>query len=89
MPVAAIISLLLVIAVIVCMGRLIVGVLNASVGNAFNDDDPMFEAPVQRVTRPPALTDDASDGRSDGDDPSQNWQYATLTPLDPEGYAVE
>ena len=87
-PIAVALCALIAIALIAGMGRLIFNALNGSIG-ASTAGDPMFEAPVERVTRPPQLMDEAAEAQSPEEDPSRNWNYKTLTHLDAEGYAVE
>jgi hypothetical protein len=41
----------------------------------------MFAEPAERVTRPPE-DDDARPVVSGDEDPSQNWVYETLTPVE-------
>lgn len=45
--------------------------------------DPMFEVPAERVTRPPELREETERTRPMDDDPSRHWTYQTLTPLEP------
>ena len=50
---------------------------------AFDDGepDPMFPSEVTRETRPPELIDEAT-AQPMEEDPSLNWVYETLTPID-------
>lgn len=47
-----------------------------------SEPDPMFAEPAERVTRPPDALEDEAPVVSGDDDPSRNWVYETLTPVE-------
>lgn len=44
--------------------------------------DPMFAEPAEMVTRPPERSEGEAPVVSSGDDPSRDWVYETLTPVE-------
>ena len=47
-----------------------------------SEPDPMFAEPAEQFTRPPELLEDEASAVSGDDDPSLNWVYETLTPVE-------
>jgi len=85
---AVVLALLMLFIGAVGLHRLMIAAMNAASGSDAGEADPMFAPPPERVTRPPELTLRGTETPA-GEDPSMNWHYETLTPLNPEGYGVE
>jgi len=79
------VALLLIVVLLAAAGlallRGIGGFLRDAAGGAPVAEDPMFEATEPPVTRPPGLTGDEELAPAREEDPSQNWVYRTLTPV--------
>jgi hypothetical protein len=79
LTILAILALLL---ILLSMGRGVLMLLNASTFNAGGGSDPMFAEPVELFTRPPETDEQETAVVSGDEDPSRNWHYETLTPVE-------
>ena len=68
-------------AVCVALARGLGGLLSDASGTG-GAVDPMFEVTEPPVTRPPGLYEDDAAPAVREEDPSRNWVYKTLTPVD-------
>ena len=80
--VALALAVALLTAVCVALVRGLGGLLSDASGGASGAVDPMFEVTEPPVTRPPGLYDDDGAPPARDEDPSRNWVYKTLTPVD-------
>ena len=62
--------------------RGVMGLAKLSVDDAPTDPDPMFAEPAEVVTRPPDACEGERPVVSSDEDPSENWVYETLTPVE-------
>jgi len=79
--IAALILLAALLAIAYALLRGVTGVARVTSPQGSGEPDPMFAEPAERVTRPPE-DDDARPVVSGDEDPSQNWVYETLTPVE-------
>ena len=79
LAVLAVIALALVAALIL---RGVMGVARLSADGGSAEPDPMFAEPAEVVTRPPDVREDGQPAVSADEDPSENWVYETLTPVE-------
>ena len=62
--------------------RGVMGMARLSVDSGSSEPDPMFAEPAELVTRPPDGFEGEAPVVSADEDPSQNWVYETLTPVE-------
>ena len=77
----AIIVVLLALAAVVLL-RGVVGMARLSADGGSAEPDPMFAEPAEIVTRPPDAGEGGAPVVSSDEDPSENWVYETLTPVE-------
>ena len=79
--IAAIVALAVLAVVAVALLRGVLGAARLSTGVTSAEPDPMFAEPAERVTRPPQ-DEEAPPVVSADEDPSRDWVYETLTPVE-------
>lgn len=80
--IAAVVALAVLLLAAFALLRGVTGVARLSANQGTGEPDPMFAEPVERVTRPPEADADEAPVVSGDEDPSQNWVYETLTPVE-------
>lgn len=78
---AILVALVLALVAIVLF-RGVLGAARLAVRNAETAPDPMFAEPAAQVTRPPESFEDEKPVVSGDEDPSRDWVYETLTPVE-------
>lgn len=73
-------ALLLIVAIVLLRG--VMGLARLSSVDEAPEPDPMFAEPAEQVTRPPEPEGDEKPVVTEGDDPSLNWVYEELTPVE-------
>lgn len=79
--IATIVALAILAVVAVALLRGVLGAARLSTGVTSAEPDPMFAEPAERVTRPPQ-DEDMPPVVSADEDPSRDWVYETLTPVE-------
>ncbi|MBQ6374774.1 MAG: hypothetical protein IJJ45_09860 [Clostridia bacterium] len=80
--IAAVLGLLILIAIALFLMRGVTGLVKLYGHDESPQPDPMFAEPAEVVTRPPEPDADGVPVVSGDDDPSRNWVYETLTPVE-------
>ena len=80
--IAAIAAVVILAVVAVALFRGVLGAARLSTGVVSTEPDPMFAEPAEQVTRPPDAAEGEAPVVSADEDPSQNWVYETLTPVE-------
>lgn len=80
--IAALVALAILLLIALALLRSVPGVARLSGGRIAPEPDPMFAEPAEVVTRPPEPSEDARPVVSGDDDPSKDWVYETLTPVE-------
>lgn len=80
--IAAIIAVALLLIVAIALLHGVMGLAKLSTVDAAPEPDPMFAEPAEQVTRPPESDEDEKPVVTEGDDPSLNWVYEELTPVE-------
>lgn len=78
--IAAAIALLILALVALALLRGLPGLARRTASTRASEPDPMFAEPAEQVTRPPQPEE--TPVVSSDEDPSQNWVYETLTPVE-------
>ena len=78
--IAAVIALLILALAALALFRGLPGLARRTVTGSASEPDPMFAEPAEQVTRPPQPEE--TPVVSADEDPSQNWVYETLTPVE-------
>ena len=78
--IAAAIALLILALVVLALLRGLPGLARRTASTRASEPDPMFAEPAEQVTRPPQPEE--TPVVSLDEDPSQNWVYETLTPVE-------
>lgn len=79
--IAALIVLAALVVIAFALLRELSGAVRVNAGGGSGEPDPMFAEPAERVTRPPEGPEEAPVVSAD-EDPSKNWVYETLTPVE-------
>ena len=80
--IAALLALAALVLIAFMMVRGATGIARLSADGGESEPDPMFAEPAERVTRPPELSGEGAPVISGDEDPSRNWVYETLTPVE-------
>jgi len=80
--IAVLILLVLLLVIAYALLRGVTGVVRVTSNQGAGEPDPMFAEPAERVTRPPEVSEEEAPVVSGDEDPSQNWVYETLTPVE-------
>ena len=80
--IAAAIALLILALTALALLRGLPGLARRTASTRASEPDPMFAEPAERVTRPPEVSEEEAPVVSGDEDPSQNWVYETLTPVE-------
>lgn len=80
--IAAIAALAILLLAAFVLLRGVVGAARTTVAQGASEPDPMFAEPAEQVTRPPEVTGEGAPVVSADEDPSRDWVYETLTPVE-------
>ena len=79
--IAALAAIAVLVLLAILLTRGVASFLSGTIASDTGAPDPMFASEEPRMTRPPQLTDEAT-AQPMEEDPSRNWVYETLTPID-------